>query len=94
MTKDELTTKLLKIIQNWDEYTSIASCKTDVRNLIEWEEKFDLKDKTSEMTPYELGKYDLETRSLPIGESRYKNPFPKDTDEWFDYIKGFKGKRK
>lgn len=72
MTKEELKTKLLAIIQTWDEYTSIASCKTDVKDLIEYEEKFDFKDKTLEMTPYE---------------------FLKNTGEWFDYIKGFKGKK-
>lgn len=93
MTKEELKTKLLAIIQTWDEYTSIASCKTDVKDLIEYEEKFDFKDKTLEMTPYELGKYDSEIRNYQIGESRYNNPFLKNTGEWFDYIKGFKGKK-
>ena len=93
MTKEELQTKLLAIIQTGDEYTAIASCKTDVKDLIEYEEKFDFKDKTLEMTPYELGKYDSEIRNYQIGESRYNNPFLKNTGEWFDYIKGFKGKK-
>jgi hypothetical protein len=93
MTKDELKIKFLDLIRTWDETTSIDVCKSEIRSLIAWEEEFDLTNKNSDVTPYELGNLHSKNSPLPgRGGLRYNNPFMKDTAEWSDYIEGFTGK--